>query len=172
MKYKQLLDQFSQRAWRWPNKGRNMSPWQYTIFIVYKIKCCVIDRQVVFRDMLTTNNPVDSSPAISAVLPSSPLGTSPQHPSPAAKPPSPVWVCPAGYAIPPVADCACMQDGVHAHHPDSAGTCMQTDEPEDWHKKHKNVLSKLSQRRNSSSSRITILQSIAHKKFQSQNCRK
>jgi len=31
-----FLDLFSQRAWRWPNKGRNMSPWQYTIFIVYK----------------------------------------------------------------------------------------------------------------------------------------
>ena len=39
-------------------------------------------------DMLTTNNPVDSSPAISAALPSSPLHTSPQHPSPAATPPS------------------------------------------------------------------------------------
>ena len=25
-----------------------MSPWQYTIFIVYKIKCCVIDWHVVF----------------------------------------------------------------------------------------------------------------------------
>ena len=23
-----------QRAWKWPNKGRNMSAWQYTIFIV------------------------------------------------------------------------------------------------------------------------------------------
>ena len=115
-------------------------------------------------DMLTTNNPVYSSPAISAALPSSP-----QHPSPAAMPPSPVWACPAGYAIPPVAGCACMQDGVHAHHPDSAGTCMLTAQPEDWHKKHKNVLSKLSQRRNSSSSRITILQNIAHRKFQSQN---
>jgi len=33
---------------RWPNKGRNMSPWQYTIFIAYKIKCCVIDWHVVF----------------------------------------------------------------------------------------------------------------------------
>ena len=29
--------------WRWPNEGWNMSPWQYTIFIVYKIKCCVTD---------------------------------------------------------------------------------------------------------------------------------
>ena len=36
----------TQRAWRWPNKGRNMSPWQNTIFIVYIIKCCVIDWQV------------------------------------------------------------------------------------------------------------------------------
>ena len=43
-----LLDLFSQRAWRWPNKGRNMSPWQYTIFIEYKVKCCVIDWHVVF----------------------------------------------------------------------------------------------------------------------------
>jgi len=25
-----------------------MSPWQYTIFIVYKIRCCVIDWQVIF----------------------------------------------------------------------------------------------------------------------------
>jgi len=25
-----------------------MSPWQYTIFIVYKIKCCVVDWHVVF----------------------------------------------------------------------------------------------------------------------------
>lgn len=90
-------------------------------------------------DMLTTHIPVDSSPAISAALPSSPLHTSPQHPSPAAIPPSPVWVCLAGYAIPPVAGCACMQDGVHAHHPDSSGTCMQTAEPEDWHKKHMKV---------------------------------
>ena len=39
---------FSQRAWRWPNKGRNVSPWQYTIFVVCKIKCCVIDWNVVF----------------------------------------------------------------------------------------------------------------------------
>ena len=38
----------AQRAWRWPNKGRNMSPWQYIIFIVYKIKCCVIDWRFVF----------------------------------------------------------------------------------------------------------------------------
>ena len=42
------LDLFSQRAWGWPNKGRNMSPWQYTVFIVYKIKCCVIGWHVVF----------------------------------------------------------------------------------------------------------------------------
>ena len=48
LKYGQLLNLFSQRAWRWPNKGRNMSPWQYTIFIVYKIKCCVIDWHVLF----------------------------------------------------------------------------------------------------------------------------
>jgi len=34
LKHRQLLDLFSQGAWRWPNKGRNMSPWQYTIFIV------------------------------------------------------------------------------------------------------------------------------------------
>jgi len=27
---------FSQRAWRWPNKGRNMSPWQYTILLCIK----------------------------------------------------------------------------------------------------------------------------------------
>jgi len=47
LKYRQLLGLFSQSAWRWPNKGRNMSPWQYTIFIVYKIKCCVIDWHVV-----------------------------------------------------------------------------------------------------------------------------
>jgi len=46
--YKQLLGLFSQRAWICPNKGRNMSPWQYTIFIVYKIQCCVIDWHVVF----------------------------------------------------------------------------------------------------------------------------
>jgi len=44
----QLLDLFSQRVWRWPNKGRNMSPWQCTMFIVYRIKCCVIDWHVVF----------------------------------------------------------------------------------------------------------------------------
>ena len=44
----QLLDLFSQRAWRWPDKGRNMSPWQHIIFIVYKIKRCVIDWHVVF----------------------------------------------------------------------------------------------------------------------------
>jgi len=48
LKYRQLSDLFSQRAWRWPNKGWNMSPWQYTIFIVYKIKCCVIDWHIVF----------------------------------------------------------------------------------------------------------------------------
>jgi len=29
-------------------KVKKMSPWQYTIFIVYKIKCSVIDWQVVF----------------------------------------------------------------------------------------------------------------------------
>jgi len=46
--YIYILELFSQRAWRWPNKERNMSPWQYTIFIVYKIKCCVTDWQVVF----------------------------------------------------------------------------------------------------------------------------
>ena len=38
LKYKKLLDLFSQRTWRWPNKGRNMSSWQCTIFTVYKIK--------------------------------------------------------------------------------------------------------------------------------------
>ena len=48
LKPRNFLELFSQRAWRWPNKGRNMSPWQYTIFIVYKIKCSVIDWQVVF----------------------------------------------------------------------------------------------------------------------------
>jgi len=48
LKYKYFLNLFSQRAWRWPNKGRNMSPWQYAIFIVYKIKCCVMDWHVVF----------------------------------------------------------------------------------------------------------------------------
>ena len=48
LKYRKLLDLFSQRAWRWPNKGRNTSPWQYTIFIVYKTKWCVIDWHVVF----------------------------------------------------------------------------------------------------------------------------
>jgi len=42
-KYRELLDLFSQRAWIWPNKGRNMSPWQYTLFIVHKIKCFVTD---------------------------------------------------------------------------------------------------------------------------------
>ena len=36
------------RASRWPNKGQNMSLWQYTIFVLYKIKCCVIDWYVVF----------------------------------------------------------------------------------------------------------------------------
>ena len=35
-------------AWGWPNKGRNMSPCQYTIFIVYKLKCFVIDWHVEF----------------------------------------------------------------------------------------------------------------------------
>jgi len=54
LKYRQLLDLFSQRAWRWPNKGRNMSPWQYTIFIVYKTKCCVIDWHILF---ICYNNP-------------------------------------------------------------------------------------------------------------------
>jgi len=48
LKYRKLLDLFTQRAWRWPNKGRNMSPWQYAIFNVYKIKCCVIDWHDVF----------------------------------------------------------------------------------------------------------------------------
>jgi len=32
------LRSVSHRTWRWPNKGRNMSPWQYTIFTVYEIK--------------------------------------------------------------------------------------------------------------------------------------
>ena len=36
-KHKQLLDLFSWRAWRWLNKGRNMSPWQVYYFMVYKI---------------------------------------------------------------------------------------------------------------------------------------
>ena len=36
------------RAWRWPNKSRNISLWQYIIFIVYKIKCCITDWHVVF----------------------------------------------------------------------------------------------------------------------------
>ena len=48
LKYRQLLDLFSQRVWRWPNKGRNMSPWQNIICIVCKIKCFVIDWHVVF----------------------------------------------------------------------------------------------------------------------------
>jgi len=48
LKYRKLSDLFSQRSWRWPNKGQNMSSWQYTIFILYKIKCCVIDWHVVF----------------------------------------------------------------------------------------------------------------------------
>ena len=43
-----LWENRSKRTWRWPNKGRNISPWQYTIFNVYKIKCCVIDWHVVF----------------------------------------------------------------------------------------------------------------------------
>ena len=38
LKYRSLLDLFSQMAWGWPNKCRNMSPWQYTNFIVYRIK--------------------------------------------------------------------------------------------------------------------------------------
>ena len=32
-----------------------MSPWQYTIFIVYKIKCCVIDWHVVFVSLKNSN---------------------------------------------------------------------------------------------------------------------
>jgi len=36
LKHRQFLDLFSQKAWRWPNKGRNMSPWQYTMFILHK----------------------------------------------------------------------------------------------------------------------------------------
>jgi hypothetical protein len=35
-------------------KAVNMSPWHYTIFIVYKIKCCFIDRHVVFIYQLHT----------------------------------------------------------------------------------------------------------------------
>ena len=50
--FQSLLSHHSQRAWRWPSKGRNMSPWQYTIFIVYKIKCCVIDWHFVFIHLI------------------------------------------------------------------------------------------------------------------------
>ena len=35
-------------------KAVNMSPWHYTIFVVYKIKCCFIDRHVVFIYQLHT----------------------------------------------------------------------------------------------------------------------
>lgn len=51
-------------------------------------------------------------------------------------PPSPEWVCPAGYATPPVAGCAYTQDDVHARPPVSAGIYMQTAEPADWNTKH------------------------------------
>jgi len=43
-----ILYLFSYGTWRWPNEGRNMSPWKYTIFIVYKMKCCVIDWTLYF----------------------------------------------------------------------------------------------------------------------------
>ena len=36
------------RPFSGPNKGRNMSPLKYTIFIMYRIQCCVIDWHVVF----------------------------------------------------------------------------------------------------------------------------
>jgi len=48
LKYRRLLDLFSQTAWRWPNKRRNMSSWQYTLSFAYEIKCYVIDWHVVF----------------------------------------------------------------------------------------------------------------------------
>ena len=51
MNWNIVLGSVSQRAWRWPSEGRNMSPWQYTIFIVYKINCCVIDWHVCIYEM-------------------------------------------------------------------------------------------------------------------------
>lgn len=126
--------------------------WQPCVWPMYAKKGEISTTLFYFcmMDMLIAHMPAYSSPVVPAALPSSPLRTSPQRLSPAAMPPSPVWVCLADYAIPPAAGCVCMQDGVHAHHPESSETCMQTAEPEDWHKKHKGVLSKLSQRRNSS----------------------
>jgi len=62
LKYRQLVDLFFQRAWRWPNKGRNMSPRQYTIFIVYKIMCCVIDWHVIFILYNTLNRKMFEMP--------------------------------------------------------------------------------------------------------------
>jgi hypothetical protein len=38
VRHKQLMDLFSWRAWRWLNKGRNMSPWQVYYFMVYRRK--------------------------------------------------------------------------------------------------------------------------------------
>jgi len=49
--------------WRWPNKVRKISPWQYTIFIVYKIMCCVIDWDVVFICLYHTTEALVQSQA-------------------------------------------------------------------------------------------------------------
>ena len=43
-----ILDLFSLRAWGRPSEGRNMSPWQYTIFNVYEINCVMDWRVYVF----------------------------------------------------------------------------------------------------------------------------
>ena len=67
LKYKYLLGLFSQ-AWRWPNKGRNMSPWQYIIVIVHKIKCCVIDWHVVFISFVFCPKPVKSNRGIAVEI--------------------------------------------------------------------------------------------------------
>jgi hypothetical protein len=57
-------------------------------------------------------------------------------------PPSPVSACPAGYATPPAVGCAYTWDGVHAHPPVSAGTCMRTAEPAGWNTKQRKSVKK------------------------------
>jgi len=54
LKYRQLLDLFSQRASGWRNKRRNMSPWQCTIFIVYKTQIVVLLTERIYLNIEAT----------------------------------------------------------------------------------------------------------------------